>query len=96
MTATGSTRAAGVKPRLLTEPTTQPTLDPVGPQVPPARAAASHPGPSHGLGDKPAAAKWSLLTPPRWSLFAPPLTPPTIRKMIYTTNALESLHRSLR
>ncbi len=29
------------KPRLLTEPTTQPTLDPVGPQVPPARAAAS-------------------------------------------------------
>ena len=25
-------------------------------------------------GDKPAAAKWSLLTPPRWSLFAPPLT----------------------
>ena len=32
--ATGSTRAAGVKPRLLTEPTTQPTLDPVGPQVP--------------------------------------------------------------
>ena len=34
-------QAAGVKPRLLTEPTTQPTLDPVGPQVPPARAAAS-------------------------------------------------------
>ena len=26
-------------------------------------------------GDKPAAAKRSLLTPPRWSLFAPPLTP---------------------
>ena len=25
-------------------------------------------------GDKPAAAKRSLLTPPRWSLFAPPLT----------------------
>ena len=50
VTATGSTRAAGVKPRLLTEPTTQPTLDPVGPQVP-------------------------GLTPPRWSLFAPPLTP---------------------
>ena len=39
--ATGSTRAAGVKPRRRTEPTTQPTLDPVGPQVPPARAAAS-------------------------------------------------------
>ena len=38
---TRATRAAGVKPRLLTEPTTQPTLDPVGPQVPPARAAAS-------------------------------------------------------
>ena len=36
-------RAAGVKPRLLTEPTThQPTLDPVGPfRSPPARAAAS-------------------------------------------------------
>ena len=27
-------------------------------------------------GDKPAAAKRSLLTPPRWSLFAPPLTEP--------------------
>ena len=27
-------------------------------------------------GDKPAAAKRSLLTPPRWSLFAPPLTAP--------------------
>ncbi len=40
-TANGSTRAAGVKPRRPTEPTTQPTLDPVGPQVPPARAAAS-------------------------------------------------------
>ena len=39
--ATGSTRAAGVKPRRRTEPTTQPTLDPVGPQVPPARAAAT-------------------------------------------------------
>ena len=26
------------KPRLLTEPATQPTLDPVGPRVPPARA----------------------------------------------------------
>ncbi len=25
-------------------------------------------------GDKPAAAKWSLFTPPRWSLFASPLT----------------------
>ena len=25
-------------------------------------------------GDKPAAAKRSLLTPPKWSLFAPPLT----------------------
>ena len=25
-------------------------------------------------GDKPAAARWSLFTPPRWSLFAPPLT----------------------
>ena len=25
-------------------------------------------------GDKPAAAKRSLVTPPRWSLFAPPLT----------------------
>ena len=67
MTATGSTRAAGVKPRLLTEPTTQPTLDPVGPQVPPA-----------DYGDKPAAAKRSLLTPPRWSLFAPPLTSATM------------------
>ena len=32
---------AGVKPRRLTEPTTQPSLDPVGPQVPPARTAAS-------------------------------------------------------
>jgi len=31
----------GGKARLPTEPTTQPTLDPVGPQVPPARAAAS-------------------------------------------------------
>ena len=34
-------QSPGLKPRLLTEPTTQPTLDPVGPQVPPARAAAS-------------------------------------------------------
>ena len=25
-------------------------------------------------GDKPAAARWSLFTPPHWSLFAPPLT----------------------
>ena len=40
-----------------------------------------------------------------WSIIPPPLTehvvpmfafPPAIRKMIYTTNALESLHRSLR
>ena len=30
-------------------------------------------------GDKPAAAKWSLLTPPRWSLFAPPLTREDVR-----------------
>ena len=58
MTATGSTRAAGVKPRLLTEPTTQPTLDPVGPQVPLPRAPPRQPvegtprrarGPSRGL-----------------------------------------------
>ena len=32
-------------------------------------------GPPMDYGDKPAAAKWSLFTPPRWSLFAPPLTP---------------------
>ena len=32
-------------------------------------------GPPVDYGDKPAAAKRSLLTPPRWSLFAPPLTP---------------------
>ena len=32
---------SALKPRRLTEPTNQPTLDPVGPQVPPARAAAS-------------------------------------------------------
>ena len=78
MTATGSTRAAGVKPRLLTEPTTQPTLDPVGPQVPPARGRrvsllrarrVARRGPPVDYGDKPAAAKRSLLTPPRWSLF---------------------------
>lgn len=25
-------------------------------------------------GDKPAAAKWSLFTPPRWPIIAPPLT----------------------
>ena len=31
-------------------------------------------GPPVDYGDKPAAAKRSLLTPPRWSLFAPPLT----------------------
>ena len=55
--AIGSTRAAGVKPRLPTEPTNQPTLDPVGPQAPPARAtvsacrgpAASRAGPARGL-----------------------------------------------
>ena len=40
-----------------------PTLDPVGPQVPPV-----------DYGDKLAAAKRSLFTPPRWSLFTPPLT----------------------
>ncbi len=33
-------------------------------------------------GDKPAAAKWSLLTPPRWSLFAPPLTPKVVESAI--------------
>ena len=31
-------------------------------------------------GDKPAAAKRSLLTPPRWSLFAPPLTQKQLAK----------------
>ena len=41
-----------------------PTLDPVGPQVPPV-----------DYGDKLAAAKRSLFTPPRGSLFTPPLTP---------------------
>ena len=33
-------------------------------------------------GDKPAAAKRSLLTPPRWSLFAPPLTGSDIRFIV--------------
>ena len=39
-----------------------------------ARRVAALRGPPVDYGDKPAAAKRSLLTPPRWSLFAPPLT----------------------
>ena len=48
------------------------------PRAPPRRPVEGTPrrtrGPPMDYGDKPAAAKWSLLTPPRWSLFAPPLT----------------------
>ena len=35
-------------------------------------------------GDKPAAAKWSLFTPPRWSLFTPPLTGEKVQKLLPT------------
>ena len=37
-------------------------------------------------GDKPAAAKRSLLTPPRWSLFAPPLTHESVSGGQYTSD----------
>ena len=88
MTATGSTRAAGVKPRLLTEPTTSPRLTPWAhrslPRAPPRQPVEGTPrrarGPPVDYGDKPAAAKRSLLTPPRWSLFAPPLTAAVLRR----------------
>ena len=48
------------------------------PRAPPRQPVEGTPrrarGPPMDYGDKPAAAKWSLFTPPRWSLFAPPLT----------------------
>ena len=48
------------------------------PRAPPRQPVEGTPrrarGPPVDYGDKPAAAKRSLLTPPRWSLFAPPLT----------------------
>ena len=48
------------------------------PRAPPRQPVEDTPrrarGPPVDYGDKPAAAKWSLFTPPHWSLFAPPLT----------------------
>ena len=47
-------------------------------EAPPRQPVEGTPWRARGLpmdcGDKPAAAKWSLFTPPLWSLFAPPLT----------------------
>ncbi len=46
-------------------------------------------------GDKPAAAKRSLLTPPRWSLFAPPLTRKiNIDDLITHTMPLEDINKA--
>ena len=64
-----------------------PTLDPVGPQVPPARAAASacrghaasRAGPARGLRGQARSRRWPpLFTPPRWPHFTPPLTGKTV------------------
>ena len=48
------------------------------PRAPPRQPVEGTPrcarGPPMDYGDKPAAARWSLFTPPRRSLFAPPLT----------------------
>ena len=78
----GSTRAAGVNPDGELNRPPNPRLTPWAhrslPRAPPRQPVEGTPrrarGPPVDYGDKPAAAKRSLLTPPRWSLFAPPLT----------------------
>ena len=91
--------------RRLTEPTTQPTLDPVGPQVPPARAvrvslvaghAASRAGPSRGsTGTSPQPpSDLPFLHAPRWSLFASAIDNRSQRD-VYYTHVYQGIRESL-